>query len=127
MVEALTVVAAVLGALFGSWMLLFLKYGRKMEAQEAEIEEIELKLPAERTPLEIHKLELWEKRQSFLEKYKYRLLIGLLSGASAAVGYVVVFMQDPASGTMTIISAAAAGFGFGLGGAALGNEMRERA
>lgn len=122
--DLFVVIAAVAGALFGSWMLLFLMYGRKLAAEEEEIDQINLKLPEQRTPEENHHLELWEKRQSFLERYKYRLTIGLLVGVGSAIGYIAIFMGDTAA-QASIPAAVASGWAFGTAGAAIGNEMRE--
>lgn len=122
--DLFVVIAAVAGSLFGSWMLLFLKYGRKLEAQEAEAEAIQLKLPETRTPEEVHTLKLWENRQSFLEKYKYRLAIGMLVGVGVSIGYIALFLNDTAAQT-SVLAAALSGWAFGTSGAAVSNEMRE--
>jgi len=115
--------AAIGGALFGAWMLLFLGFGRKLEAMEIEAEAIEQKPEAERTPLEVHKLKLWKERQSFLESHKYRLVTGLLIGVAVAIGYIAIFMQD-ATAQQSIMAAAVAGWGFGSAGSAFAKEIR---
>lgn len=115
--------AALGGALFGSWFLLFLGFGRKLEAQEIEAEAIQIKLPETRTPEETHKLELWENRQSFLESHKYRLFIGMLIGVGSAIGYIAIFMQD-ATAQASIMAAVVAGWGFGTAGSAFAKEVR---
>ena len=121
---AAEIAAAFAGSIATAWWLLFMKYGRQLEAMETEAEVIELIPEDQRTIEQKLKLQLWKTRQSFLQKYKYRLLSGMGAGVGTALFFVGTFMNDPGNQTISIIGAGFAGAIAGLAGTAVTAEVR---
>jgi len=118
------IAAAFAGSLASAWWLLFMKYGRQLETMETDAELIELIPEDQRTIEQKLKLKLWQTRQSFLQKYKYRLLSGMGAGIGTALFFIGAFMNDPVNEGVSIIGAVVAGALAGLAGTAVTAEVR---
>ncbi len=117
------ITAAFAGSLFASWWLLFMKFGRVLEAKETEADLIGEIDESKRTPEQILKLTRWCKRQKFLQKYKYRLFAGMGGGVITSILYMGAFMKD-SSPDISIIAALTTGMITGLAGTAVTAEVR---
>jgi hypothetical protein len=117
------IIAAFAGSLAASWWLLFMKYGKLLEAKEEEADLINEIDEGKRTPEQISKLLRWTKRQKFLQKFKYRLFAGMGGGLMTSILYLGAFMKDANSDT-SIIAALMTGMISGLAGTAVTSEVR---